>query len=89
MDVTVNPAGWIATLLQDGHFHYSEPAPPGGQERAAWAEHARYTPADQVTVGLRTRKGAKYAAFLAGRLWRHTRLLVPTLWGLLTWKRGR
>ena len=48
-----------------------------------------YTPADQLTVALRIRKSARYAAFLAGRLWRHGRLLIPTLWGLLAWKRRR
>jgi lipopolysaccharide export system protein LptA len=50
LDVAFNPAGGIATLLQDGHFHYSEPLPSGAGERAAWADHARYTLADQVLV---------------------------------------
>jgi lipopolysaccharide export system protein LptA len=48
LDVTFNSAGGVASFLQDGHFHYSEPL--GAGERAAWAEHARYTPADQELV---------------------------------------
>ena len=47
LEVTFNPSGAIASMLQDGHFHYTEPAGPGGNDRAAWAEHARYTPADE------------------------------------------
>jgi len=35
-------------MLQDGHFHYTEPAGPRGNDRAAWAEHARYTPTDEI-----------------------------------------
>jgi lipopolysaccharide export system protein LptA len=50
LDVTFNPAGGIATLLQDGHFHYSEPLAGGAGERAAWADHARYSPSDQKLV---------------------------------------
>lgn len=48
LEVTFNPSGAIASILQDGHFHYTEPAGPGGNDRAAWAEHARYTPADEI-----------------------------------------
>jgi lipopolysaccharide export system protein LptA len=48
LEVRFNPAGAIAAMLQDGHFHYTEPAGQGGNDRAAWAEHARYTPADEV-----------------------------------------
>ena len=48
LEVTFNPTGGIASILQDGHFHYTEPAAPGGNDRAAWAEHAGYTPSDQV-----------------------------------------
>ncbi|MGZ4820337.1 MAG: LptA/OstA family protein [Terriglobales bacterium] len=48
LDVAFNPAGGIATLIQEGHFHYTEAAAPGGTERAAWAEHARYTPRDEM-----------------------------------------
>jgi lipopolysaccharide export system protein LptA len=50
LEVAFSPAGGIATLLQDGHFHYSEPLATGGGERAAWADHARYTLSDQVLV---------------------------------------
>ncbi len=48
LEVTFNPSGAIASMLQDGHFHYTEPAGPGGNDRAAWAGHARYTPADEI-----------------------------------------
>jgi lipopolysaccharide export system protein LptA len=48
LEVTFSPAGAIASMLQDGHFHYTEPGGPGGNDRAAWAQHARYTPADEV-----------------------------------------
>jgi lipopolysaccharide export system protein LptA len=48
LEVTFNPSGAIASMLQDGHFHYTEPAAPGGNDRAAWAEHARYTPTEEV-----------------------------------------
>ncbi len=50
LEVTFNPAGGIAALTQEGHFHYAEPGMAGGGERAAWAEHASFTPADQVFV---------------------------------------
>jgi lipopolysaccharide export system protein LptA len=49
LEVAFHPTGGISALLQDGHFHYSEPNQSAG-ERAAWADHARYTPADQVLV---------------------------------------
>ncbi|MBZ5566544.1 MAG: LPS export ABC transporter periplasmic protein LptC [Acidobacteriia bacterium] len=50
LDVTFNAAGGIATIFQDGQFHYSEPAPPGGNsnDRAAWADHARYAPGEEA-----------------------------------------
>jgi lipopolysaccharide export system protein LptA len=48
LEVSFTPAGGIAAIVQDGHFHYSEAAAPGTGERAAWASHARYTPADEV-----------------------------------------
>jgi lipopolysaccharide export system protein LptA len=48
LEATFNPAGGIATLVQDGHFHYLEPGIKDAGERAAWADHARYTPSDQI-----------------------------------------
>jgi len=48
LQVDFEASGAVGAMLQDGHFHYSEPAAAGGNQRAAWAEHARYTPADQV-----------------------------------------
>ncbi|MGI9103461.1 MAG: LptA/OstA family protein [Terriglobales bacterium] len=50
MEMTFNASGGVATLLQDGHFHYAEPASGPSGERAAWADHARYTPSDQLLV---------------------------------------
>ncbi len=50
VEVTFNSAGGIAALLQDGHFHYYEPAPQGANERAAWAGHARYSPSDETLL---------------------------------------
>ncbi len=48
LQVAFNSEGGIATIVQIGHFHYSEPAVGSAGERAAWADHARYTPGDQV-----------------------------------------
>ena len=48
LEVTFDATGAIASMRQDGHFHYTEPAGPDGHDRAAWAEHARYTPADEI-----------------------------------------
>ncbi|MBZ5630104.1 MAG: LPS export ABC transporter periplasmic protein LptC [Acidobacteriia bacterium] len=50
LDVTFNGAGGIATILQEGQFQYSEAAPPGGNsnDRTARADHARYTPGEEV-----------------------------------------
>ena len=50
LEVAFSQSGAVASMLQDGHFHYSEPAAAGGHDRAAWADHARYTPADEALV---------------------------------------
>ncbi len=48
LEVAFNPAGGVASIAQDGNFHYSETGGQPGGERAAWAEHARYTSADEL-----------------------------------------
>ncbi len=50
LDVTFNPRGNISAMLQEGHFHYSEPATGTAGERTAWADHARYTPEDEALL---------------------------------------
>ncbi len=44
LEATFGATGGIETLLQDGRFHYSEPATSGEASREAWAERATYTP---------------------------------------------
>ena len=42
VDAAFHPGSGIQTIVQQGHFVYMD------GERRAWAEHARYTPADQI-----------------------------------------
>jgi len=47
LDVAFEQNGNISALLQEGNFHYTEPG-ANGQGREAWAERARFTPADDM-----------------------------------------
>ena len=42
LDVVFRPEGGVASIVQRGGFAYSD------GDRKAWADHARYTPADQM-----------------------------------------
>ena len=44
LEATFSVSGNIETLVQDGRFHYLEPASPGGSSREAWADRATYAP---------------------------------------------
>jgi lipopolysaccharide export system protein LptA len=44
LDANFHPPGGIQAITQQGHVTYVD------AERKAWADHARYTPADQVLV---------------------------------------
>ena len=43
---------------------------------------AMHVPDEQITLGLRLRRGVKYAAFVGSRVVFHARVLLPTLWAL-------
>ncbi|MBI3664759.1 MAG: nucleotidyltransferase family protein [Acidobacteria bacterium] len=45
-------------------------------------------PKEQITLRLRALKWIRYFAFLGSRLVHHTRVLLPTLWGLARWQAG-
>jgi len=49
LDATFDGSGSISAMLQEGNFHYLEPA-ANGQGREAWAERARFTPSDDMLV---------------------------------------
>ena len=55
-------------------------SPPG-------AVDAIFIPEERMTLVRRLKKHARYAAFTAGRMWHHARLLFPTLWEGFTWWR--
>jgi lipopolysaccharide export system protein LptA len=44
LDAAFQPGSGIQSIVQQGHFTYAD------GERKAWAEHGRYTPADQILV---------------------------------------
>jgi lipopolysaccharide export system protein LptA len=44
LDAAFQPGSGIQSIVQQDHFTYTD------GERKAWAEHARYTPADQILV---------------------------------------
>ena len=44
LDAAFQPGSGIQTIVQQGHFAYQD------GERRAWAERARYTPADQILL---------------------------------------
>lgn len=44
LDAAFQPGSGIESIVQEGHFAYAD------GERRAWAQHARYTPADQILV---------------------------------------
>jgi len=44
LDAAFQPGSGMQSIVQQGHFTYAD------GERKAWAEHARYTPADQILV---------------------------------------
>ncbi|HMK31985.1 MAG TPA: LptA/OstA family protein, partial [Terriglobales bacterium] len=49
LTATLSPAGGISSLVQEGDFHYREPAPAGTASpngREAWANKATYNPND-------------------------------------------
>jgi lipopolysaccharide export system protein LptA len=51
LDVTFAPDGGVQKLIQSGNFVYREPPPnPNTGGRAAFADTATYTPADQILV---------------------------------------
>ncbi|HLH09774.1 MAG TPA: LptA/OstA family protein [Terriglobales bacterium] len=48
LTVTMNPAGGLSSIVQEGSFHFVEPQPNGSRE--AWAWRASYTPADELLM---------------------------------------
>ncbi|HXZ78738.1 MAG TPA: LptA/OstA family protein [Terriglobales bacterium] len=53
LTATMNPSGGIGSLVQEGDFHYREPAAPGSSTptgREAWAAKATYNPNDGILV---------------------------------------
>ncbi len=44
LNVRFDPLGQIASMVQEGDFHYTD------SQRSAWAERAQYTPAGQMLV---------------------------------------
>jgi lipopolysaccharide export system protein LptA len=49
LDATFLPRGGIDSIVQQGNVAYTD-GQPADKRTQAWAEHARYTPADQLTV---------------------------------------
>jgi len=49
LDATFGPRGGIDSIVQQGHVAYTD-GQPADKRTQAWAERARYTPADQLTV---------------------------------------
>lgn len=48
---------------------------------------AVHVPDGEETAAMRLRKWARYAAFAGSRITHHARVMIPTLWGLATWRR--
>ena len=49
LDATFGPRGGIDSIVQQGNVAYTD-GQPADKRTQAWAERARYTPADQLTV---------------------------------------
>src|SRR6267143_1340271 len=49
LDATFVPRGGIDSIVQQGNVAYTD-GQPADTRTKAWADHARYTPADQLTV---------------------------------------
>jgi lipopolysaccharide export system protein LptA len=49
LDATFVPRGGIDSIVQQGNVAYTD-GQPADKRTQAWADHARYTPADQLTV---------------------------------------